>query len=67
MCRILAGSCHKLANHIDRGLFNLVIGTAADLGDIVLHIAFEWAGHWICCLAASCCYASRFTASIALL
>ena len=42
ICSLLVSTSPELEEHIDRGLFNIVVGTAADLAPIWLRMGGEW-------------------------
>ena len=45
-CRLLANNSKAVPEHVDTGLFNMVLGTSVDLGFLSLRIEGEQAGGW---------------------
>ena len=47
-CKLWVDSTKAVPEHVDSGLFNMVVGTSVDLGFLNLRIEGEQAGWWAC-------------------
>lgn len=50
---LLVSAADRVGQHIDRRLFNIVVGTAADLAPIHMHVGGDSAGA-LACMAGLC-------------